>query len=86
MGTYIAPGFMEPPVSKHTHRNIHTIYMYRQADNEMNDGDENFSKQVGSSPTEKGAHIETQDEPSYSYVNVIDTSPWTNVTSDFLTT
>ena len=49
--------------------------MYRQADNEMNDGDENFSKQVGSSPTEKGAHIETQDEPSYSYVNVIDTSP-----------
>ena len=49
--------------------------MYRQADNEMNDGDENCSKQVGSSPTEKGAHIETQDEPSYLYVNIIDTSP-----------
>ena len=54
MGTYIAPGFMEPPVSKQAHRNIHTTYMYRQADNEMNDGDENFSKQVGSSPSEKG--------------------------------
>ena len=58
MGTYIAPGFMEPPVSKQTryiiHCNIHTPYMYRQAENEMNDGDENLSKQVGSSPTDKG--------------------------------
>ena len=35
MGTYIAPGFMEPPVSKQTHRNIHTTYMYRQADVNM---------------------------------------------------
>ena len=35
----------------------------------------NFSKQVGSSPTEKEAHIETQDEPNYLYVNILDISP-----------